>query len=57
MESTNVARFAEELKVPADVLLEQLRDAGVNKSSAQDSLTEADKEQLLAALRRAHGGD
>jgi translation initiation factor IF-2 len=57
MESTNVARFAEELKVPADVLLEQLRDAGVNKSSADDSLTEADKEQLLAALRRAHGGD
>ncbi|MEK9776320.1 MAG: translation initiation factor IF-2 associated domain-containing protein, partial [Quisquiliibacterium sp.] len=57
MESMNVARFAEELKVPADVLLEQLRDAGVNKSSAEDSLTEADKEQLLAALRRAHGAE
>ncbi|HWS74801.1 MAG TPA: translation initiation factor IF-2 [Quisquiliibacterium sp.] len=57
MSSTNVEKFAAELKVPADVLLEQLRDAGVNKSSPADPLTEADKEQLLAALRRAHGGD
>ena len=57
MDSTNVARFAAELKVPAEVLLEQLRDAGVLKSSPEDSLTEADKEQLLAALRRAHGGE
>ena len=57
MESTNVARFADELKVPAEVLLEQLRDAGVHKSSPTDALSEADKEQLLAALRRAHGGE
>jgi translation initiation factor IF-2 len=54
---TNVAKFAAELKMPSDVLLEQLRAAGVNKSSEQDGLTEADKEQLLAALRRAHGVD
>ena len=54
---TNVAKFAAELKMPTDVLLEQLRTAGVNKSSPQDSLTEADKEQLLTALRRAHGAD
>jgi translation initiation factor IF-2 len=57
MDSTNVARFADELKVPAEVLLEQLRDAGVNKSSPTDALSEADKEQLLAALRRSHGGE
>jgi translation initiation factor IF-2 len=54
---TNVAKFAAELKMPSDVLLEQLRAAGVNKNSEQDGLTEADKEQLLAALRRAHGVD
>ncbi len=54
---TNVAKFAAELKMPADVLLEQLRAAGVNKTSPQDGLTEADKEQLLSALRRAHGVD
>ncbi|MEN9315317.1 MAG: Translation initiation factor [Pseudomonadota bacterium] len=57
MSSTNVEKFAAELKVPAEVLLEQLRDAGVNKKSPADLLTEADKEQLLAALRRAHGAD
>jgi len=54
---TNVAKFAAELKMPSDVLLEQLRAAGVNKTSPQDGLTEADKEQLLSALRRAHGVD
>ena len=56
MASTNVETFAAELKVPADVLLEQLRAAGVNKRSSADSLSEADKEQLLNALRAAHGG-
>nr|MCU0258106.1 translation initiation factor IF-2 N-terminal domain-containing protein [Solirubrobacteraceae bacterium] len=57
MPSTNVAKFAAELKMPAEVLLEQLRAAGVSKASPSDELTESDKEQLLAALRRAHGGD
>jgi translation initiation factor IF-2 len=57
MSSTNVSNFAAELKVPAEVLLEQLRAAGVEKRSADDNLTEADKAQLLTALRRAHGAD
>ena len=57
MASTNVAKFAAELKMPADVLLEQLRAAGVTKSSPDDMLTETDKEQLLGALRRAHGAE
>jgi len=43
--------------MPAEVLLEQLRAAGVNKKSPDDPRTETDKEQLLAALRRAHGGE
>ena len=57
MASTNVSSFAAELKVPAEVLLEQLRSAGVEKASASDTLTEGDKAQLLTALRRAHGAD
>ena len=57
MASTNVAKFAAELKMPADALLEQLRAAGVSKRSPDDELTESDKEQLLVALRRAHGAD
>jgi translation initiation factor IF-2 len=56
MASINVEKFAAELKMPTDVLLEQLRSAGVRKASAQDDLTESDKAALLSALRRAHGG-
>ena len=55
MASNNVAQFATELKMPEDVLLTQLRDAGVQKSSASDELSKADKDKLLEYLRRAHG--
>jgi len=57
MASTNVAKFAAELKMPAEALLEQLRAAGLGKQSPDDELTEIDKEQLLSALRRAHGSE
>ncbi len=55
MASNNVAQFAAELKMPADVLLKQLRDAGVDKSSAEDSLSKDDKDKLLGHLRKVHG--
>jgi len=55
MASTNVAQFATELKMPADLLLTQLRAAGVEKSSASDPLSKEDKDKLLNHLRRAHG--
>jgi translation initiation factor IF-2 len=55
MASNNVAQFATELKMPADLLLTQLRNAGVEKSSASDELSKADKDKLLDHLRRAHG--
>ncbi|TFW20863.1 translation initiation factor IF-2 [Massilia arenosa] len=55
MASNNVAQFATELKMPADVLLTQLRSAGVEKSSASDPLSKDDKDKLLNHLRRSHG--
>lgn len=55
MASNNVAQFATELKMPADVLLKQLRDAGVEKSSAEDPLSKEDKDKLLGHLRKVHG--
>jgi translation initiation factor IF-2 len=55
MASNNVAQFATELKMPADLLLTQLRAAGVDKSSASDALSKDDKDKLLNHLRRAHG--
>ena len=57
MSANNVANFAAELKMPADVLLQQLKAAGVAKQSVDDSISESDKEHLLSALRRAHGSD
>ncbi|GLR27749.1 translation initiation factor IF-2 [Limnobacter litoralis] len=57
MTSTTVAQFAAELKMPTDVLLEQFKSAGVNKSSEADAVTEADKSMLLDSLRKAHGSD
>lgn len=55
MAADNVEKFAKELKLPVETLIEQLRSAGVQKSAASDKLTESDKEQLLTALRKAHG--
>src|SRR5437879_4570830 len=55
MASNNVAQFATELKMPAELLLTQLRSAGVEKSSASDALSNEDKSKLLDHLRRSHG--
>ena len=55
MASNNVAQFAAELKMPAEVLLAQLRTAGVEKTSTTDPLSKEDKDRLLGHLRRAHG--
>jgi translation initiation factor IF-2 len=55
MPSNTVAQFATELKVPPQLLLEQLRAAGVVKHAETDALSEEDKARLLDSLRRAHG--
>ena len=55
MAQTTVEQFASELKLPTSLLLEQLKSAGVHKSSAEDQLSEADKAALLSHLRKEHG--
>ena len=55
MASNNVAQFATELKMSADLLLTQLHAAGVSKSSTSDVLSKEDKDKLLEHLRRSHG--
>jgi translation initiation factor IF-2 len=55
MSSNTVAQFAAELKMPANMLLEQLRSAGINLKSVDDAVTDSDKAKLLESLRRAHG--
>ena len=52
----NVEQFAQELKLPPELLLEQLKAAGVSKNDVVDSVTEDDKAHLLDYLRKMHGG-
>ena len=52
----NVEQFAQELKLPPQLLLEQLKAAGVSKKDVVDPVTEADKAHLLDYLRKMHGG-
>jgi translation initiation factor IF-2 len=55
MFSTTVAEFANELKKTTVTLLEQLKSAGVVKSTASDKLSDADKQRLLSYLQSTHG--
>ncbi|TSA49042.1 MAG: translation initiation factor IF-2 [Nitrosomonadales bacterium] len=55
MGQSSVAQFASELGLPAELLLEQLKAAGVNKAVPGDKLTEQDKTSLLDYLRKEHG--
>ena len=56
MGQTSVLQFASELGLPAELLLEQLKSAGVIKVASSDQLTEQDKTLLLDYLRKEHGG-
>lgn len=55
MAQITVEQFAGELKLPTALLLEQLKSAGVNKSNANDLMSETDKAALLEHLRKEHG--
>ena len=55
MAKSNVTQFAEELKLPVALLIEQLQAAGVKKKNADDAITEQDKTRLLDYLREVHG--
>ena len=53
--ATTVKVLAKELKRTAPDLLEQLKAAGIEKGSEDDSITEKDKTALLEHLQKAHG--
>src|SRR5256885_994508 len=55
MAKSNVTQFAEELKLPVGLLLEQLQAAGGKKKAGEDAITEQDKTRLLDYLREMHG--
>ena len=55
MATTTVAKLAEELKMPVNLLVDQLRTAGVDKAEVGDAVSEQDKSRLLEYLRKSHG--
>jgi len=55
--SFTVEKFANELGLPVDLLLDQLKSAGVKIAKPDDLLSEDDKSSLLEYLRSMRGGD
>ncbi|MEY4277215.1 MAG: translation initiation factor [Pseudomonadota bacterium] len=55
MATTTVKVLAKELKRTAADLLEQLKAAGIEKGSEDESITDKDKTALLEYLQKAHG--
>lgn len=55
MSNKTIRQLAEVVKIPLEKLLEQLKEAGLSASSPDDVISEDEKMQLLAHLRKRHG--
>jgi translation initiation factor IF-2 len=55
MSDVTVRQLAEVVGIPLERLLVQLGDAGLEKSDADDILSDAEKLKLLSYLRQSHG--
>ncbi len=55
MSDITVSQLATDVGIPVERLLEQLAQAGVQKSSADDPITMQEKIALLQHLRKSHG--
>ena len=57
MAELTVAKLAETVGTPVEKLLEQLKDAGIAVKGASSEITEQQRQDLLAYLRKSHGED
>ena len=55
MSDKTVQELAEVIGIPLDRFLEQLKEAGLSASAADDVISEDEKVKLLAHLRKRHG--
>ncbi|UXI00811.1 translation initiation factor IF-2 [Photobacterium sp. TY1-4] len=55
MSEVTVKALAEEIGTPIDRLLQQFADAGISKK-AEESVSQQEKQSLLAHLKKEHGG-
>ncbi|MDD1612816.1 MAG: translation initiation factor IF-2 associated domain-containing protein, partial [Methylococcaceae bacterium] len=57
MSDQTVRQLAEVVRIPLERLLEQLKEAGLSANTPDDVISEDEKMQLLAHLRKRHGKD
>ncbi|MDO2951244.1 translation initiation factor IF-2 [Aeromonas simiae] len=57
MAEVSVKQLATDIDTPVDRLLQQFVAAGIEKSAADDMVSESEKQTLLAHLKKQHGGD
>ncbi|WP_426414722.1 translation initiation factor IF-2 [Aestuariirhabdus sp. LZHN29] len=55
MSEVTVDQLAQVVGTPVDRMLEQMKDAGLSQKSGGDSITDEEKQILLAHLKRSHG--
>ncbi|MES9991650.1 MAG: translation initiation factor IF-2 [Candidatus Thiodiazotropha sp.] len=55
MSEVTVAQLANVVGIPADRLMEQLEDAGIQAKSPDDRISDEEKAKLLLYLRESHG--
>ncbi len=55
MSEVTVAQLAKVVGIPADRLMEQLADAGIQAKNPEDTITDDEKSKLLQHLRESHG--
>src|SRR5690606_17168967 len=55
MADVTVEQLAADVGAPVDRLLKQIQDAGLQHKSEKDTVTDAEKQALLAYLKRSHG--
>ncbi|WP_368430417.1 translation initiation factor IF-2 N-terminal domain-containing protein, partial [uncultured Parasutterella sp.] len=57
MAKNTVETLAQTLQMPVSVLLEQLKEAGLPQSKADDEISDSEKEKLITALQVARGSE
>ena len=57
MSEVTIKQLADDVRIPVDRLLTQLAEAGIDKKSENDVISEEEKVELLAFLRKSHGKD
>lgn len=55
MAEVTVAQLADVVGIPVETLLQQMKDAGLTHKDAAQAVSDTEKEQLLAHLKRSHG--